>query len=136
MTRDSKVKAADAPDTVCRVRDGKCKACLSGNTRDLTEVKQVRSRGLPPCTGGCGVRTRNSHMKAADHPGTKVRLKGGMCGDCRRAQDPDWAEAQRERERQRKLPVEAVIDTDASRQALEHWLASRRPKRTQHRRTA
>lgn len=124
MTRCSNVKLADAPNTVTRAKDGKCKACLYGNTRDLSNEPITRGRtaeGLVLCTGTCGRMTRNSRMPPEKFPGVVVRTKGGMCSTCRRAVDPEHVEQRREKERKKRADKRPVA-TSAS---LELWLKAR-----------
>jgi hypothetical protein len=133
MTRVSKVKIADAPGTVCRVRDGKCKACLSGNTRDLSVTDTgARSYGLLPCTGVCGQLTRSNRMPRDRYP-YRVRTKDGMCSSCRRKLDPEWRQLKIDQERLRREAQNFAKDQAAT--ALNAWLASRR-NRTPQRRAA
>lgn len=80
-----------------------------------------------PCTGTCGLNTRNAKMNKNDYPGTRVRTKGGMCSSCRRVLDPEWAEQARARERDRKLsqrPAGPAKLTETS-SALTSYLAAR-----------
>lgn len=140
LTRDSKIKIADAPGTVVRAKDGKCKACAFGNGQDRTGPDSD-PRGLSGervCTGTCGRMTRNSRMLERHHPNTVNRVKDGMCPRCRDEAYPEYAERRRVRQRKRpyRHPIPPEPEITAARAALESYLASRRGRTTNQRRRA
>lgn len=97
LTRPASVRGTDAPETVARVRDGKCRACLRGPStsrpprapRPVAAPRPVVERPDPvrPCVS-CGAPTRPAGWRADRAPGTRQRAARGICCTCYRPKSP------------------------------------------------
>jgi NMD protein affecting ribosome stability and mRNA decay len=75
--RPSYLRLDEMPGTVRRHAQGMCKYC-----HRRTEPMPVKGEGkvVRPCTA-CGFKTRPGKVKAADFPGTRIRV-GELCRNC------------------------------------------------------
>lgn len=75
MTRPGHMRAADAPNTVPRKRQGKCSSCFGGRPPKAANPESIRL-----CEGTCGRLTRP--RGATPHATAVPRVRDGKCSTC------------------------------------------------------